>query len=104
MQVVQVQVVQVRCVMDHVNMQKRPPAFKARMAVVDIVQKKRIAYVVGYGQTLEIINSLESLCKSSISGGRYACEDATLYFLRRGHRECDTGTCQWTFLEEPEDI
>lgn len=89
-----------------VHLKKPAPAFKVTVDVVDIVQKKRIARATGYGQTLEVLDDLQTFCRSSVrGGGRYVCGEPRLFFLRYGHKDCTRGIgCQWTFFEEPEDL
>lgn len=85
--------------------QHRPkrPAFKARVDIVDLTLRKKVANVVGYGETLDVIDKMRKECAWAVrNGGRYSCLEPEVVFLRYGTPHLDSTFI--TFLEEPIDM
>jgi len=87
-----------------VTLMKMPPCFKVTVHIVDVYAKKRVAKVVGYGTTLEIVRNMERVRLLDINHGAYVGERQDMAFLRRGHRDADTCVYSWTFLDHPEPV
>ena len=81
---------------------KRPPTFKARVDIVDLTLRKRVASIVGYGETLDVIQQMRRECAWAVrNGGRYTCSEPEVSFLRYGSPHT---TPVLTFFEEPVDM
>lgn len=81
----------------------KQPAWKVRVNVVDLTQRKLVASIVGYGDTLDVIDKMRKECAWAVrNGGRYGCSDTQISFLRYGAPH--QGETTITFFEEPLDV
>ena len=88
----------------NITSMKRPPCFKVTVHIVDVFAKKRVARVVGYGTTLDILRDMERVRLMDINHGAYVGERSEMAFLRRGHKDADTNAYSWSFLDDPEMV
>lgn len=81
----------------------KQPAWKVRVDIVDITQRKKVASIVGYGDTLDVIDKMRKECAWAVrNGGRYGCTDTEVSFLRYGApRNASTSL---TFFAEPAEM
>lgn len=79
---------------------KKPPAWQARVDVIDLTLRKKVASFVGYGETLDVLDETRRECAYAVrNGGRYGCSEAKLVFLRYGAPS--SASMSVTFYEEP---
>lgn len=87
--------------MAHRSKKNKPPAFKVKVDIIDIDQRKKIATMTGHGETLDIIKQMRKECQWTVRGnGKYVCAEPVVYFLRYGAPKLHGGITT-TFCEEP---
>jgi hypothetical protein len=78
----------------------KPSAFRATTDIIDIDLKKRVARVSCVGETIHVIETVKKACQVMVPGGRYACDEPKVFFIRYGAPEAT----HVSFYDQPQDI